>query len=918
MKLFLLLFLLPILTHAQPLQGYYRDFLRTENGTPVNNAVILNKTSGDSTVSNAAGFFEIKVTEGDVLLLNYDNNIRETVITKPMIKLQSAPYQPAGLQPVMPVVTTAYEKALQKKSSVPAIPVFASTGSLLSLAPKTPIQLPVKTVVVKNGQLHIKPLVQKRLTLAGSYNIVTELKMANAQPALQTLYAQGREGNWRGAETNELFSYGPGLAMLEYDGTGYDYDPNGRFVNKGSGNGRAAAAPGNSVIRTGALLSQSLTIAGRIRKSGYDKWNFSNGFTHSTEQALLQQNRNSSYSINSSTSVYIKKNLITACYNYQQQNFSNSNRNGFLNRVYMNALLTPAGFQNSGGFELNGGQRSYSRQADNPYFLLSQNGNGYVRRQYGGAFSIEKKISRLQYKIAQSLEQVKETSEERYKPATAYFEDGIFTVRNQQSRHYSLNTYLNYTTYFDNSDLKGEATFNYIFSDAQTRISYPAVPAYRYQRSTHEANLSYLLRYDGYRFNAGGSFASRFYFSNTASKNHLFLPSLTLYAAKNQIGNRLDLKLLTSYSSFAGEAGFNQHTAQTNLLQLNTSQLLQFFPTREITHYQGLRAILYKEWNVTLEATLNRKWQLNTEWFFKKTNNDIFPVLENNRMVMKNAASHRNRGVEVEAAFNPYDNNNKTFFFNGSASFLSYRNRVTQLAGGYSNIPYAGFSNVHKALVAGAPLGVIIGNTWLRDAAGNQIIGADGFPLVNNQLSVIGDPNPDYILKMHHRLRVKKWSMSADWEWRKGGDVWNGTRAVLDYYGRSQQSAGERDISGYVFKGVLQNGQPNNIPVQFYNTAQPLSQNRWVRYGYTGVAEDYIDKADQLRLSNITFSRKWTFRKHIQQLVLSAYVRNWVLWQARKGVDAGQLLLDQPGGGGLDFFNIPSAKNFGCNLSIQF
>ena len=47
-----------------------------------------------------------------------------------------------------------------------------------------------------------------------------------------------------------------------------------------------------------------------------------------------------------------------------------------------------------------------------------------------------------------------------------------------------------------------------------------------------------------------------------------------------------------------------------------------------------------------------------------------------------------------------------------------------------------------------------MGNTWLRNAAGEQIIGADGFPLVNNTL-LTGDPTPDFTLKMSHRLNWK-------------------------------------------------------------------------------------------------------------------------------------------------------------------
>jgi hypothetical protein len=199
-----------------------------------------------------------------------------------------------------------------------------------------------------------------------------------------------------------------------------------------------------------------------------------------------------------------------------------------------------------------------------------------------------------------------------------------------------------------------------------------------------------------------------------------------------------------------------------------------------------------------------------------------------------------------------------------------------------------------------------------------MIIGANGFPLVDPNLSLIGNPTPDFVMKMNNSVSWKNISLNLDWEWRKGGDVWNGTQAVLDYYGRSATTAQLRNTTGYVFGGVLEDGHTNSKPVSFYDPNLSIDENRWVRYGYIGVAEEYIQKADHIRINNLGINYKLSFKKYIQTVSLIAYTGNLLIWKAYKGTDPNQLLHDQANVNGLDFFNLPSVKSFGFTASIQF
>ena len=157
-----------------------------------------------------------------------------------------------------------------------------------------------------------------------------------------------------------------------------------------------------------------------------------------------------------------------------------------------------------------------------------------------------------------------------------------------------------------------------------------------------------------------------------------------------------------------------------------------------------------------------------------------------------------------------------------------------------------------------------------------------------------------------------------NWEWKKGGQIWNGTQAVLDYYGRSQNSGDDRNIKNYVFQGVNSGGNPNQIPVDFYDSNQDVSKNRWTRYGYLGVAEDYVQKADYVRINAVSLTAKFDVGQFKKGLGITFCVNNILLWQANRGVDSNQNFYDSENGRGLDFFNLPSFKTFGCMVSFQF
>ena len=80
----------------------------------------------------------------------------------------------------------------------------------------------------------------------------------------------------------------------------------------------------------------------------------------------------------------------------------------------------------------------------------------------------------------------------------------------------------------------------------------------------------------------------------------------------------------------------------------------------------------------------------------------------------------------------------------------------------------------------------------------------------------------------------------------------------------------------------------------------------------------YVMLADFIRINNLGISYAFGPKKYLRNLILSVYTENLLIWTAYKGGDPGQMLFDYAGSSGLDYFNLPSTKTFGFNVSVQF
>jgi hypothetical protein len=832
-------------------------------------------------------------------------------------------------QPVAPILSNDYQFLIRNKKntldSLPRDSSYSMKKATATLSNYWDLNKRLKNISIVNNKLKIKESFYKRIELGITYSAAIGVKKANHQPALQNTYVQGESVNdklaWRGADDNEAFSYGPSINSLYYDGSQYTYDSNGRLTTSNDGSPKARPY-NNNILGTGLLFSQSLNTQIKLFKAYSNYWDFNVLANQSSENLIIANNKNTAQNISVTTSRRRNKFQYSGTYFYLHNQFSNSNRNGLLNRAYQNSLITPISFNNKENTALPNGQRSFYNKADNPNFLLQNNDNQYAQSQHIISATASKKEGNFTFDITPTFQWTTENVNERYKPSTASFINGINSNRNKATKNFTLLTNNKYKIRNEYGDIRPEIGLVQNITKTATAIQYinNNSSIYNYNRTTYEANINLAITQNDYSNEYGGNASNKLYLSNTANQQQLWLPSLNFYYRRNDlIDNTLKLKAVGNFNKYANELSLSQSLSANTLLQHTTTQANQFFPLVEVISFTNIHPIIHQDYNAIIELEYKNKLRLTTEFFAKHTKNDAFAVFENNQLQLKNLASHKTTGIEVELTYNKnIFNATKKVGQWHTLSFIKYNTKVTQVANGYNYTPIAGFSNIHKALINGEVFGAIVGNTFLRDKANNIIIGADGFPLVDNSLKVIGNSNPNFVMKLNNILKYKQFNLTLDWEWKNGGDIWNGTQAVLDYYGRSKETEQLRNTNNYIYTGVTTTGQTNATPVNFYDERLSVTQNKWVRYGYTGVAEAYIQKADQVKLNTLSLSYTKICRKHIQQFVIGAHCNNIILWSAYKGVDSNQLLFDQSNTTGLDFFNLPSTQYWGLTVTVKY
>jgi len=293
-----------------------------------------------------------------------------------------------------------------------------------------------------------------------------------------------------------------------------------------------------------------------------------------------------------------------------------------------------------------------------------------------------------------------------------------------------------------------------------------------------------------------------------------------------------------------------------------------------------------------------------------------------------NSSSLRNEGVELTLNLTPVKK--KNFSWNVNFNFnhmwseiLTLPESIGQFNDFYNSDTY--ISNVRAGLIRGNSTGTITGSTYQRNQKGQIIVSAaNGLPLINGGNQLIADRNPDFTLGTLNTLKYKNWTLNFLFDWKVGGDIYNGTDQVLTNIGKSARTANRNNP--IIVEGVLNDG--------LQNTANPTRNTiaivpNFLSTYYTFMPdEEFIEKdVNWLRLRDVTLNYRVSEKliKRVKYLkAMSFFVTGSDLFLSTnyRGADPS-INANNPGtlgvgGYGMDLGNAPTPVGVTFGLRANF
>lgn len=317
---------------------------------------------------------------------------------------------------------------------------------------------------------------------------------------------------------------------------------------------------------------------------------------------------------------------------------------------------------------------------------------------------------------------------------------------------------------------------------------------------------------------------------------------------------------------------------------------------------------------------LNNRLYGDFSWYDIKTKNLIFdidiPKSTGYSKERTNIGEMQNTGIELMLGGVPVKTD--SFTWDVTLNFGKNKNTLNRLTKDLEShvMNETNSGNVVIQATVGGGYGDIYGTTWKRDKDGNIILNAEGKPLASSEKVFLGNAQPEWIGGITNTLIYKNVSLRFLIDARIGGQVFAGTLAAIDGAGVSKRTLQYRE-NGVVLDGVVEAKDGTFSK----NTKSITAGEYWG--SYSGIASNYIYDQTNIRLRELSLSYKLpknilknTF---IREASIGLVGRN-LLFIAKDldDFDPEASLGTSNNAQGILYYNLPTARTIGVNLSIKF
>jgi TonB-linked SusC/RagA family outer membrane protein len=337
---------------------------------------------------------------------------------------------------------------------------------------------------------------------------------------------------------------------------------------------------------------------------------------------------------------------------------------------------------------------------------------------------------------------------------------------------------------------------------------------------------------------------------------------------------------------------------------------------------------------------------------------------------VQNAAEIENKGIELSLNARLVD----TKFLKWDARFLyaSNDNVVNDLSGvdnyymgpgftsqsNYSYAPDTMLADTDDEVIWKYPVGVLRGFEFVRFGFGTTVdgvdideeyagdweigdlyIGEDGLPLNEDELRVTGNPAPDWTGAISTSLTIaNNLTLSALVDIKSGGDVSNGTKGALYYFGTHKDTEDREtamvDFTDEMFYNdwiTAQNGHKGkpvgpgvdeNGDITVENPADLTWYTLGIGSSFTGASSAFVEDGSYIKLREVALAYRLPEALYsgfgIDGLTLRVSARNIYTITDYTGIDPETNLTGANRVRGIDYFNNPQAFQTTASLIVDF
>ncbi|MGJ8664849.1 MAG: SusC/RagA family TonB-linked outer membrane protein [Patiriisocius sp.] len=594
---------------------------------------------------------------------------------------------------------------------------------------------------------------------------------------------------------------------------------------------------------------------------------------------------------------------------------------------------------------------------DNPYFILYENRNSFDRDRVFGNISLKHQFTpEFSVSLRTGMDYSSETRQLRRAFSSNRFSNGAYAEHDVMYRENNTDFLMNYKKDLGDISVDISAGGNRLDQIASTKqsqtvnlaqpgiynLNNAASPIEVFQfNSQKRINSFYGVAKIGYkdflylditgRNDWSSALATPFSVDNTS----FFYPSVSTSFILSEVASLPALfsfaKIRASYAQVGNDTGAYQTSgafvSQTPFLGQPTFSNQNFIPNanlrpEKVTNYEaGFDVRLFK-------SRLN----FDFTYYNALTEDQIIslPIAISsgyNEQVV-NGGKVRTQGIEVVTGITPIKNEN--FTWNSTLNFSTNKSIVEDLPQtdgrltlAYSRIYDSANQTVWFQVEEGGQVGDIYGTGYLKNENGDYIITDDGKYIADNELQLLGNYNPDFMLSWNNQFQYKNWDLSFLFDWRQGGEIVSRTRALGNVGGQLAETS-FRPEEGIIAEGVVNTGtaeNPNYVP----NTTAVSAESYYRQFYDRNHEENNIYDASFLKLRQFaigySFDTKNGFLGLEEGATISCSIigRNLFVITENPHFDPEQLAVQGNGFvSGVEDMSYATTRSFGFKAGINF